>query len=199
MLNLDPSEKFIRQSMRHLARLNQTESRTSLSSASFPKGWFDLPESVLADLGAFFFLASLTPFHRPRTLAVEFASFEPPLRLKQYKIFRSNGFPRAFVTWAGLDPAAERQFAVDGAPLSPGQWNSGPSKWVIDLVAPFGHLEQMIKAFARNERELRIRTLWHNRKGTRARVIEWARASGDTPIKVSSYGQAQFARILDEA
>lgn len=190
------SDKYLRQSMRHLVHFDKP--LPSSSDTPFPKGWFDLTQEQLADLGTFFYLASLAPFHRPRSLATEFANFEPALRLKQYKIFRSGGFPRAFVTWAGLDADAERDFAVDGKPLRAEQWNAGRSIWVVDLVAPFGHLEQMIGAFSQNEQSNRIRTLWHNKKGTHARVIEWERAGQGAPIDVKSYGRNQFAKLLEQ-
>ncbi|PRY80372.1 hemolysin-activating ACP:hemolysin acyltransferase [Yoonia maritima] len=197
MADLPQSDRMLRKSMRHLANIDQSNAQVSDPSKSLPQDWFDLSQSQLIDLGAFFFLASLTRFHRPRSLAGEFANFEPALRLNQYRIFRSNGFPRSFMTWAGLNPPAERKFAVDQCPLAPEDWNSGTSKWVVDWVAPFGHTAQMIKVLAKNDQELCVRTLWHNRTGTRARVIEWSRVRTDAPIQVSSYGRQQFARVLE--
>ena len=120
-----------------------------------------------------------------------------PLRLGQYRIFRAGGHPRAFVTWAGLAPAAERRFALDHLPLEPQQWNGGTSKWLVDLVAPFGHLEAVLRQLARKPDEQRVRALWHNRAGTRYRILEWTRDAEGGPIRVASYGVRQFARRLD--
>ncbi len=163
----------------------------------FPSGWFDWPQEMLADLGAMSFLAAFSPFHQPRSHAQVIAGLEPALRLGQYRIFRSGGYPRAFVTWAGLAPAAERRLALDHRTLEAHQWNSGTSKWIIDLVAPFGHLEEVLGVLAQKPDVRRVRTLWHNRPGTRYRIIEWTRDHDGAPIQLASYGIGQFARILD--
>ena len=97
----------------------------------------------------------------------------------------------------GSAPAGERRLAVDHLPLRPQDWNAGNSKWVIDLVAPFGHVDQLLRILARNRTETRLRTLWHNRAGTRYRVVEWTRPEPGAAISVTSYGAGQFARLLD--
>lgn len=189
-------EKFVAQSLRHLAQLRHVRVGNPDAGLPYPDGWFDLPQPVLADLGAMFFLTSLSPFHRNRPLSQVFSVLEPALRLKQYRIFRSDGHPRAFVTWAGLNRAAEHSFAVDHQPLKPEQWNSGNSVWVVDLVSPFGHIEQVIRMLSANDRLGRLRTLWHNRAGTRARVIEWTRQAPGGDIRVTSYGRSQFSNLI---
>lgn len=192
------SQHFMNASLRHLAALRDCARPAPETDAPFPPDWFDWPQDTLADLGAMCLLCALTPFHQFRTHAQVFAQLETPLRLGQYRIFRSDGHPRAFVTWAGLTPEAERQFALTHQPLTPPQWNAGASKWLIDLVAPFGHLEQVLEQLARKPDERRIRALWHNRPGTRYRILEWTRTEDGGPIAVTSYGVGQFARVLDE-
>jgi hemolysin-activating ACP:hemolysin acyltransferase len=182
--------------MRHLAVLNRAE-RKGERSEPFPSDWFDWPQEMLADLGAMSFLAALSPFHQSRSHVQLITGLEPALRLGQYRIFRSDGYPRAFVTWAGLTPGAERRLALDHRTLEAHQWNSGSSKWIIDLVAPFGHLEQVLEVLAQKPEVRRVRTLWHNRAGTRYRIIEWTRDRDSAPIQLASYGVGQFARILD--
>lgn len=182
--------------MRHLAVLNHAK-RTGERAEPFPPGWFDWPQDMLADLGAMSFLSALSPFHQTRSHAQLVMDLEPALRLGQYRIFRSDGYPRAFVTWAGLAPEAERRLALDHLAIEAHQWNSGPSRWIIDLVAPFGHLEQVLEVLAHKPEIRRVRTLWHNRLGTRYRIIEWSRDSDGAPIQLASYGVGQFARHLE--
>lgn len=184
--------------MRHFSVLRARATEGSTRPEPFPRGWFDFTQERLADFGAMYFLASLSSFNRDRSLAAITAQLEPPLRLAQYRVFRSGGHPRAFVTWAGLDTARERAFAVEQKPLTPQDWNSGDSKWVIDLVAPFGHVEQVIMALAGQRNETRVRTLWHNRKGTRARVMEFSRKTPGGPVSQRSYGLGQFRRLLEQ-
>lgn len=189
-------EQFLHATLRHFSELRSAGPQHSSSSAPFPDDWFDLPEKALADLGAFFFLAALTRYHRSRSLADLFANFETPMRLGQYKLFRSNGFPRALITWAGLGPDQEFRFAVDHQALKPEDWNSGPSLWLVDFIAPFGHVDQIVPLLTRNPDVLRLRTLWHNKPGTRYRIIEWSRESAESKIEIRSFGAGQFKRML---
>lgn len=191
-------DKFIKASLRHLSALQAAGPGASASSVPFPPDWFDIPQAVLADLGAMSFLLSLSPYHAERTLPEAMAQLEPALRLGQYRIYRSNGYPRAFVTWAGLTEGAERRLALQHKPLMPRHWNSGPSKWVIDFVAPFGHARDILRRLTEDHGETRVRTLWHNAKGTRYRIIEWSRPGPEAPIDVRSYGVGQFKKRLDE-
>jgi hemolysin-activating ACP:hemolysin acyltransferase len=191
------SDEFFRSTLRHFATLRSAGIGESASAIPFPKDWFDLPERLWADLGAMTYLASLTAWHRPQTLAAIAALLEPPLRTGQYRVLRSGGQPRAFLTWAGLSPAAERRFAVDHQPLAPEDWASGTSKWLVSFVAPFGHIDQIVPLLTANPNETRVRTLWHNRTGDRYRVVEWSRPRPDDPVAVRSYGQGQFARLLE--
>ncbi len=191
-------DTFIKASMRHLAALDQTRPGPDQPAEAFPDDWFDLPQSALADLGAMTYLLSLSRYHATMTLPEATAHLEAALRLGQYRIFRSRGFVRGFITWAGLSDGAERRLALRHEPLLPRHWNSGPSKWVIDFVAPFGHARDILRVLAADQTETRLRTLWHNAKGTRYRIIEWARPEADQPITVRSFGVGQFARHLDE-
>ena len=68
----------------------------------YQKGWFDISPENYADLGAMLYLSALTNTHNKRTLTQAVYAYETPWRLKQYHIFRQNGFPRGFATFAGL-------------------------------------------------------------------------------------------------
>ncbi|MCP5072678.1 MAG: toxin-activating lysine-acyltransferase [Rhodobacteraceae bacterium] len=190
--------QFLNKTMRNFATLRNPGFVPNSGASAFPADWFDLSPKILADFGALYYLASLSPFNRDRSLAAITAQLEPPLRLKQYRIFRSKGYPRAFITWAGMSPAHERDFAVDHQPIAPHMWNSGTSKWLIDFVAPFGQIDQIVPLLTRNPNETRVRTVWHNKTGTRRRIVEWSRPEPDDPVAVKSYGVGQFTKLVDE-
>ena len=190
-------QDFVKATMQHFDVLRQSGFEASKRRQQFPDDWFDFPPNLMADFGAMYFLSSLSKFNRDRSLAQITNQLESPLRLGQYKVFRSNGYPRAFITWAGLNKAAERQLAVDHQALTPFQWNSGRSTWLIDFVAPFGQIEQIVPMLTRNDDINRLRTLWHNRKGTRARIVEWWRPFQGGQILVKSYGTGQFNKLLN--
>ena len=123
---------FADRAARHFAALRRRDRAGSDPKPPFPDGWFDLDAGLYADFGAMFYLAALVPFHAGRSLAAATSTFEPALRLGQYHIFRSDGFPRAFVSWAGLSPEVERRLALKRTPLRAEEWNGGPSVWLID-------------------------------------------------------------------
>ena len=192
------NQQFLNKTLRNFASLRNPGFEPNSSAQPFPTDWFDLKPEVLADFGALYYLMSLSKFNRDRSLEQITAQLEPPLRLNQYLILRSNGFPRAFITWAGLDPASEHRFAVAHRGIEPHEWNSGQSKWLIDFVAPFGQFDQIVSILAQNKSETRVRTMWHNKTGTRRRIVEWNRPKDTEDIYVKSYGVGQFATLLQE-
>lgn len=69
----------------------------------------------------------------------------PPLVLDQAKLYMRDEAPVAYVSWAFLSQEAATRYA--GAPhhLSPADWKSGGEVWVIDVVAPFGGVKEVIE------------------------------------------------------
>lgn len=164
-------------------------------SKTFPKGWFDLSPETYADFGAMLYLSALTSPHNTRTLAQGVYTFETPLRLGQYHIFRQNGFPRGFVTFAGLSSEAERRFAIEGQALTDRDYRSGPSFWIVDLVAPFGQIRQIVDILKRDIPHQRVRTNRMDSDLTRERIVEWRR-DREGAVKMRLYKKPVFERLL---
>ncbi|WP_170414717.1 toxin-activating lysine-acyltransferase [Ruegeria atlantica] len=164
-------------------------------SKAFPNDWFDIPSEKYADFGAMFYLASLTKTHRARTLGQVLYAFETPFRLNQYHIFRQNGFPRGFVTFAGLSPDAERRYAIQEKPLKDTDFASGTSFWIVDLVAPFGQTNQIVDILKKEIPHPRVRTNRMDSDLTRNRIVEWTRDdAGDVHMKL--YRKKEFREVL---
>ncbi len=162
---------------------------------SFPKDWFDLSPEKYADFGALFYLAALTNTHRDRSLGQVLYAFETPLRLGQYHIFRQNGFPRGFVTFAGLSSEAEYRYAVKEEPLIEVDFTSGTSFWIIDMVAPFGQTNQIVDLLKRDIPHPRVRTNRMDSDLTRNRIVEWTRDdAGEVHMRL--YKKQEFAQTL---
>ena len=189
---------FFRATMRHFAHLRSSGPQAADSEQPFPADWFDLPQTTFADFGAMLYLAGLTSYHRPRRLDHLIATMEPALRLGQYKLFYSNGFPRAAITWAGLSSDAEYRFAIENRALEPQDWNSGTSTWLVDFIAPFGHVDQIVPMLTQNPSLTRLRTLFISEDSQRRRVVEWSRPSPDATIRFAAYGLGQFKKMLLE-
>ena len=166
-------------------------------SKSFPKDWFDIPPEKYADLGAMFYLAGLTKTHQKRTLAQVLFAFETPFRLGQYHIFRQNGFPRGFVTFAGLSPEAEYRYAVQEKPLKEADFTGGPSFWIVDLVAPFGQTSQIVDILKQEIPHPRVRTNRMDSDMTRNRIVEWTRdQAGEVHMRL--YRKREFEQVLQQ-
>ena len=163
---------------------------------TYPKGWFDIAPEAYADLGAMLYLSGLTKTHNKRSLTQAIYAFETPLRLRQYHIFRQNGFPRGFVTFAGLSDDAERKYAIEGKPLTDKDFASGSSFWIVDMVAPFGQIRQIVDILKREIPHERVRTNRMDSDLTRERIVEWTRTEDGT-VHMHLYKKAAFKRLLD--
>jgi hemolysin-activating ACP:hemolysin acyltransferase len=71
---------------------------------------------------------------------------EPALRHRSIKFyFNSRGDEVGFAVWALLAPGVEDQFTRNRQwDLHISEWNEGDNLWMIDLVAPHGHLRKII-------------------------------------------------------
>ena len=75
----------------------------------------------------------------------------PPLVLGQCKLYMKKEYPISFVSWAFLDEAAEKRLFANGGKLRPEDWKSGDRLWLMDVVAPFGGVENMLRDIQKNE------------------------------------------------
>jgi len=75
----------------------------------------------------------------------------PPLMNKQCKLYMKQEYPVSFLSWAFLDKDAEKRLLSSGGRLRPGDWKCGDRLWIIDIVAPFGGVEEMLRDIRKNE------------------------------------------------
>lgn len=143
------------------------------------------------------YLAALTKTHNKRSLTQAVYSFETPWRLKQYHIFRQNGFPRGFATFAGLSIEAERKYAVQGEALTDKDFASGPSFWIVDIVAPFGQIRQMADILKRDIPHKRVRANRMDSDLSKHRIVEWTKDEADN-IQMHIFKKLEFDRRLAE-
>lgn len=75
----------------------------------------------------------------------------PPLIRGQCKLYMKKKYPISFLSWAFLDSETEMKLLKNGGKLRPEDWQSGENPWIIDIVAPFGGVEQMLADVRKNE------------------------------------------------
>lgn len=78
--------------------------------------------------------------------------------------FEQRGTPVALWIWAFLAPDVERRIMRDArSPLHESEWNEGGNLWVLDLIAPYGHMHDVIR-FIRQDFFTGYKTLQSARK-----------------------------------
>lgn len=97
-----------------------------------------------------------------------------PLRLGQFRIYRSARGPVGFVAWARLTPEAAQDYALQRRPLEPADWNAGDQLWFIEFIAPFGHAPRIVDDLRRNVfPQERARSLRRHVDGRPPVVVHW--------------------------
>lgn len=99
----------------------------------------------------------------------------PPLVRNQCKLYTKEEFPISYASWAFLNAPAEKRLMANGGRLRPEDWSSGDKLWIIDIVAPFGGIETMLRDLRKNEfsgRTVHILVPDMEKGGYRARKFE---------------------------
>ncbi|MFW2439264.1 MAG: toxin-activating lysine-acyltransferase [Arenicellales bacterium] len=77
----------------------------------------------------------------------------PALVLDQCKVYlqtSGGSLPIAYVSWAYLSPDAEERFLATQR-IAPSDWKSGENLWLIDVLAPFGGEQAILKELFNDE------------------------------------------------
>ncbi|MDK9723202.1 MAG: toxin-activating lysine-acyltransferase [Rhodospirillales bacterium] len=100
------------------------------------------PAEVLGDV---VWLMSHSPGHKHLFISDMDWLVMPPVMHKQFRLFKDGDKPFAFATWALLDEEAEKRVLSGQVRLRPTDWRSGKKLWLIDIVAPFGGQDGVLK------------------------------------------------------
>lgn len=69
----------------------------------------------------------------------------PALVLDQVKLYMRDSAPIAYVSWARLSDAVAQRYMAPPHQLMAADWQSGPHIWIVDLCAPFGGAQEVMK------------------------------------------------------
>ncbi len=127
---------------------DQTASKKAgTGSASAPKT--EAPEkrnlNMSSVLGDVCWLLSQSPAHRYNFFMadIEWMVF-PPIMHGQYKLFQSDNRPAGFAMWANVSDEVQKKLEAGIGKLSGQDWKSGDNLWLIDIISPYGHADQML-------------------------------------------------------
>lgn len=115
-----------------------------------------------------------SPMHQHLFLADMKWLVIPPIHLRQFRIFRRDNHPFAYVSWAMLSEEAGERLKQGKHRLRPDEWRSGDQVWIIDLIAPFGGQEDVLKDLKRNvfkDTKVRVFQMAPDKSGMA--VTEW--------------------------
>ncbi|PID75586.1 MAG: toxin-activating lysine-acyltransferase [Deltaproteobacteria bacterium] len=74
----------------------------------------------------------------------------PPLVRNQCKLYMKKEYPFSFVSWAFVNEEVEKRLIANGGKLREEDWNCGDRVCLIDILAPFGGVEAMLKDIQKN-------------------------------------------------
>jgi cytolysin-activating lysine-acyltransferase len=97
----------------------------------------------------------------------------PPIQLQQFRIYRREGKPFAYVSWGMLSEEVGNRMKNGLNRLRPDEWNSGDQAWLIDLIAPFGGQGNVLKDLKQNHfSKQKLRVFRPTRDGSGMTVVE---------------------------
>ena len=73
-----------------------------------------------------------------------------PVSLGQFRVFHGEEFPVGVFFWAYVNEEVEKRLSEGIVRLSPDDWKSGDRLWLVDVIAPFGNVEQMLEDVVKN-------------------------------------------------
>ena len=94
-----------------------------------------------------------------------------PVLLQQFRTFYATDRPIGVVLWATVSDEVEANLMAGTTKLRPQDWKSGDKLWVVEVIAPFGGAEEMVKDLKANvfpTREIKYLTV--SKEGKQVRV-----------------------------
>ncbi|MBW4550802.1 MAG: toxin-activating lysine-acyltransferase [Aphanocapsa sp. GSE-SYN-MK-11-07L] len=134
-------------------------------------------DSTYCQIGYAMLLLAQSPSGATRPISYLQTMLSPAILTEQICfLFDEEGKPVSYLIWAYLAPDVERRILTSfSLELHESEWNEGSSLWIVDLVAPYGHLKHVLR-FVRDQlflNEPRVRYLRTNQRNRR--VVEHSR------------------------
>jgi cytolysin-activating lysine-acyltransferase len=116
------------------------------SDAIFSKPAPDAAAKKVSEvLGEIVWLMSQSPLHKQLFISdLEWLVMTPVL-LQQFRLFYDQTKPIGVAFWATVNEEVEARLAAGTTRMRPQDWKSGERLWVVEVIAPFGGAEEMVK------------------------------------------------------
>jgi cytolysin-activating lysine-acyltransferase len=132
----------------------------SIFTAQPPTG---AARTVSAVLGEVVWLLTQSPQHKQAFFLgdLEWMAM-PPILLQQFRMFYAKDRPIGVILWATVNDEVAERLLAGNARLRPQDWKCGDTLWIVDVIAPFGGTDEMLKDLKAKvfpEREVRFRAV----------------------------------------
>ncbi len=94
-----------------------------------------------------------------------------PVILKQFRLLYDKEKPIGVVFWGTVSDEVATRLAEGTSKLRPQDWKSGDNLWVVEVIAPFGGAEEMVKgleAAVFPDREIKMLAVKDGKRDVRA-------------------------------
>jgi cytolysin-activating lysine-acyltransferase len=117
--------------------------------------------TVSAVLGEVVWLLTQSPQHKQAFFLgdLEWMAM-PPILLQQFRMFYAKDRPIGVILWAFVNDEVEARLLSGNARMRPQDWKCGDKLWIVEVVAPFGGTDEMLKdlkAKVFKDREIKFR------------------------------------------
>ena len=96
-------------------------------------------------LGEVVWLMSQSPAHKQYFISDLEWFVMTPVLLQQFRLYYAKDRPLGCLFWARVSDEVEATLKAGTTKVRPQDWKCGPKLWVIEVVAPFGGAEEMVK------------------------------------------------------
>jgi cytolysin-activating lysine-acyltransferase len=104
------------------------------------------PQKTVAQvLGEITWLLTQSQIHKTMFLSDLEWFVMPAILTEQFRIWNGpEGTPAAFVTYAFVSPETDARLEAGAHKLAPHEWQSGDILWLMEVVAPFGAVDEIM-------------------------------------------------------
>jgi cytolysin-activating lysine-acyltransferase len=126
----------------HGQKTNPTATPGSPFQFAAPEGSAKTVSSVLGEI---VWLMSQSGIHKSFFISDLEWFVMTPVFLQQFRLFYDKDKPIGVVFWGTVSDEVAVRLAEGTSKLRPQDWKSGDNLWVVEVVAPFGGAEEMVK------------------------------------------------------
>jgi len=121
---------------------NQASPRGTIFDQPAPAGAAKKTSEVLGEIA---WLMSQSALHKQLFISDLEWLVMTPMLLQQFRLFYDKDKPIGVVFWATVSEEVEARLAAGNGRMRPQDWKSGDRLWVVEVIAPFGKGEEMVR------------------------------------------------------